>query len=330
MAPFALAAYSPKLSAATNDDATYVDVSTGAADSPTAAVTLYVPAGWGANFYLIDSDVVGTVSGQGVAADSGGKAVDFKGVIHGGTATTSVTYGGATTTVGSLAASCVGTANASAVEGYWVAQLSVAGQTVQIPMYLIQIFPLDPQSQFASFAITTCFPPPDVAAGTAGRAPLGLKITDWNLSLTEGVTPFQPAWYVWESQATPYGSGTGQALSTGTVEIQSVDRYPFELTSSTKPLAGSRGQLVVSGRLSEGGKGVANTPVSVLVGKKVVGKASTGGKGTYTLKIAASKSAKVWATATVATRTLPSCLQPVFAPMPCTSSTIGGFTATSS
>ena len=124
---------------------------------------------------------------------------------------------------------------------------------------------------------------------------------------------------------TPYTPGTGKVNAAGTFEVQSVDRTPQVLTTKAKKKAG---KVAVSGRLVAGGKGVTGISVTILAGKKSVGKAVTKAGGYYSKLVTAPGTAKFSASVAVAPRKAASCT-PYFAPAPCAGSWVAGFTAKS-
>ena len=78
---------------------------------------------------------------------------------------------------------------------------------------------------------------------------------------------------------TPYSPGTGKVNPAGTVEVQSVDRTPQVLTVRAKKT--EAGKVAVSGRLVAGGRGVSGVSVTILAGKKAVGKGVTKAGGYF-------------------------------------------------
>ena len=102
-----------------------------------------------------------------------------------------------------------------------------------MPAYVDDVPLTIPLSSIANNTITFCLPPPDVPAGTPGRAALGAKLVSATLNITD-VFSAAPQWYTWHATVTPYSPGTGKANPAGTVEVQSVDRTPQQLTVRAK------------------------------------------------------------------------------------------------
>lgn len=320
----AVAAYTPTFSASTNDAGASISYTQGAADDPPAAITFWVPAGFTALLAFSEGDVIGTATGKAVAADLGGALISLTGTINAALPTTTISFAGATTPLSALAVLCTGTATHS---GYWVINLSASGQTLQVPAYVDDIPITNPLSELANTTIRVCLPPPDVPTGTPGRASLGAKVTAATLSPNVFSAP--PGWYTWRLTATPYTPATGKANAAGTVEVQSIDRSPQELTLKARAVKSKRRTAAVSGRVIAGGKGVSGVDVSILIGKTVVARAKSKAGGTYSARITLPRAAAtLTATATAASRSAAGCTGS-FPPVPCTGSSYSGFTAKS-
>jgi hypothetical protein len=318
----AAAGITPLFSATTTADATVVSYSQLPGDDPIAAVTFFVPVDYAALLAQPEGEVVGTVTAAAIAADLANSPLALKGTIVAASATTTITSSGASVALGTAAVACTGTATHGA---YWVLNLSAAGQTLQVPAFVDDVPLTIPLSSIANNTITICLPPPDVPAGTPGRASLGAKLTSATLRITD-VFSAAPAWYTWHATVTPYTPGTGKANVAGRFEVQSLDRTPQMLTAKAKKK--KAGKIAVSGRLVTGGKGVAGIPVTILAGKKSVGKATTKAGGYFAALVSAPGTAKFSATVAVAPRKSASCVA-AFAPAPCVGSWVAGFTAKS-
>ncbi len=321
LASSAAAGITPLFSATTTADATVVSYTQLPGDDPVAALTFFVPVDYAALLAQPEGEVVGTISATAVATDLGGATLALKGNIVAASATTTISSGGATVALGTAAVACTGTATHGA---YWVLNLSAAGQTLQVPAYVDDVPLTTPLSSIANNTIAFCLPPPDVAAGTPGRASLGAKLVSATLSITD-VFSAAPNWYTWHATVTPYAPGTGKVNPAGKIEVQSVDRTPQVLTVKAKKRLG---KVAVSGRLVAGGRGVSGISVAILTGKKSVGKAVTKAGGYFSTLVTASGTARFSASVAVAPRKTATC-SPSFAPAPCAGSWAAGFTAKS-
>jgi hypothetical protein len=321
----AWASYAPKL-AVTSDPSgtTTLSFSQSTTDDSTAAMTFYVPSDFLATLGgRAEGDSLGTAVAKVIATDLGGSTLSLSGSVTQARSTTTVSVAGATTPLSDLGARCTGTPTHS---DFWILNLAGSGQTLQLPMFVDQVFPDAPLGSAVSFTIAVCLPPPDVPAGTPARAPFGAKLVDATLRLT-GVFSVIPSWYIWHLQATPYVAGTGNANTAGSVEAESQDRSPQDVSLSAR-VDRRTGQVVATGKVKQGGKGVTGAKVQILAGNKALASVTSGPGGSYR---AAFKTAarSLTATVAVAVRTLPSCVQPIRAPLPCVSATVGGFVASS-
>jgi hypothetical protein len=319
----AVAGLTPALSATTTADATVVSYSQAPGDDPVAAITFYVAAGYAALLAQPEGDVLGTATAKAVAADLSSANLALSGQIVAAGATSTITSAGATVPLSAAAVACTGTATHSA---FWILNLTGSGQTLQVPAFVDDVPLTSPLSTLANNTIKICLPPPDVPAGTPGRATSGTKLVSMTLNITD-VFSAAPLWYLWHATVTPYTPGAGKANAAGTVEVQSVDRTPQEVTITTRA-AKKAGSMLVFGKIRAGGKGIAGAEVSILAGKTAVGKATSGPGGNYQAVVTAPAAATFSATTVVAPRAIASC-SAYFAPAPCAGAWYAGFSATS-
>ncbi len=102
---------------------------------------------------------------------------------------------------------CLGTVQPLAT---WVMTLGAAGQTLTVPTYLVAT--TGTQTALGPAYIQVCLPPPDIPAGTPGRATFGAKLYSADLTIA-GV--FSSATGTWVSFWTPYRPGVGQVNVAG-------------------------------------------------------------------------------------------------------------------
>jgi hypothetical protein len=320
----AVAAYTPKFSAGATEAGATLNYSQAATDDAPAAITFWVPTGFTALLSFPEGEVIGTASGEAVAADLAGTRLTLKGNITNALATTTISFAGSTVALSSLATLCTGTATHTA---YWVVNFTASGQALQVPAYVDDIPITSPLADIANTTIKICLPPPDVPAGTPGRASLGAKVTSATLSPDTFSAP--PAWYRWLMTATPYSPGTGKANPAGSVELQSLDRTPQELSLKATKVKGKAKTVLVTGKVSSGGKGVAGADVKVMIGTKVVGSTKSRAGGAYAVRVVLPRaSATLRATATAPVRAGGTCTA-TFPPIPCAGATTAGFSVKS-
>ena len=83
------------------------------------------------------------------------------------------------------------------------------------------------------------------------------KVVSLTMQLNEMFSTLS-GWYVWRLVATPYAAAASTPNTAAGVEAESLDRTPQDLSLSAKA-AGKR-RVQISGRLTEGDKGVAECP----------------------------------------------------------------------
>jgi hypothetical protein len=210
--------------------------------------------------------------------------------------------------------------------------LSAAGQTLEVPLFVLTLSPASPQSAFASAFILLCLPPPDVPAGTPGRAAFGAKVFDAALTL-KGVFPSTLALKaradarktLWRALAIAWLAGKGQVDGTSARELQATDTVPKTLGCTARKVA-KRLRAAVACKLTEAGEPVAGATVTLRGGQRVL-TGRTNAAGTFTgSALLRATTARLAATAVIPARDT-SCL-PGVGPAPTGACTISGATLT--
>ena len=276
----ASAALTPRLSASTSPAGSAVSYSQAATDDPVAKITYYVPSGFTALLAQPAGEVVGTVSATALAADLGNATLPLRGTIVAADATTTVSVAGQQVPLSVAATQCTGTATHGA---FWILNLTASGQTLQVPAYVDDVPLTVPLSDIANNTIQICLPPPDVPAGTPGRATFGAKLV--SATFISEVFSVPPGSYTWRAVVTPYTPGRGTANPAGTVEAQSVDRTPQQVTIAGRAVRGKVRTVRVTGRVRAATSGVAGVRVQVLLGTRVLGRATTRAGGVWTTTV---------------------------------------------
>lgn len=302
----ALAAFSPKLivssttpQAAGGGGPVRLGVLANNSDDPTARVTIYVPTG-----YQLGSPAVGTklgdVTATASAADLGGAILPLTGqlLVVDPNAFTAAQKAGMT--------QCLQGATQSQT---WDLRLTAAGQTLDIPMYVLAGSATDVAAGYQT-KLLVCLPPPDVPAGTAGRAQFGAKLLSATFSASAITQPAASGDFRWTSLWTPYNPGKGTVNAAGSVETQSLRHIPTQVkltvtkkkvtTTKVKRIKGKkhvirtvRTLVRYSSRVTENG----TPPASVAITTTAAGRKVGGASGAFYL--ASGKSATVKATAVV-------------------------------
>jgi hypothetical protein len=342
LASSALASFTPKLIASSSaGGAVRIGVVVSNSDDPTARVTIYIPSG-----YQVATPATGTklgaVTATAAAADLGGAVLPLTGELD------------AIPPNPTAAATC-----GVAPSQTWDLHLTAAGQTLDIPLYVVPGTAGEVAAGFPT-KLVVCLPPPDVPTGTPGRATFGAKLLSAQFDSSAITQPSAAGDLRWTSLWTPYNPGKGTPKPAGTVETQSIRHIPTVLNQTitkkkltsfvTKRVKGKkhrvkviRTQVKFSATVTANGAAPASVKVSTSAGGKRVGAAS----GSFIL--AAGKSAKVTSTALLnqgasvptGQAAVPAdlfytdlgitgCTTAIGAGLPCVDATVGGETLTAS
>jgi hypothetical protein len=278
----AFASFAPKLVVSSLDvgGPTRIGVVTSNADDPTAKVTIYVPTGFGVATPAPNTKL-GDVTATAAAADLGGAVLPLTGELDAIAAT-------ATTTA--AAQQCGVTPTQT-----WDLHLTAAGQTLDIPMFVVTT--VGSEAAMGPAKLVVCLPPPDVPAGTPGRATFGAKLLSATFSSTAIAEPTTTGDYRWTSLWTPYNPGKGTPNAAGSVETQSLRHLPIILHFATSKkrvvtytkVKGKRVKHVATvlrwkANVTENGKAPGSATIGVFYKNKRIG----GAAGKLTLRGVAS------------------------------------------
>jgi hypothetical protein len=224
-------------------------------DDAVAKVTMYVPLGYQLNAPNVGQKV-GDVTARARAADLGNAILPLTGTI----------MAVDPASVAAQSAQCDDVVHAAT----WVMNLTAAGQTLQIPMFIDAT--TGAEAALAVYKIVVCLPPPDLPAGTPGRATFGAKLVFAQFDVNALANPPATGDYRWRSLWTPYTPGTGTPNAAATVEAQSLVRLPSQVTLRAKKVkvhkkGKVRTLVALSGRLSRNFVGAPGVRVSLQDGK---------------------------------------------------------------
>ena len=319
----AFAVYSPTLAISPGNLSTgaagaqTIKFTSSAADDATAKLTIYAPLGYTVNLSQAVGAKIGKVNAQIIAVALGGALLPLTGdiIVDDPAKYTS-------------APSSVGCAGAAAHNAVWLLNLSVAGQTLAVPVYVDKT--TGAEATFASMKLQTCLSSPNATVAQGGNS-VGAKAVSVDFTFN-GVlaNPATAGDNTWRALFTPYVTGGIAINPAGTIESRSIVRLPASLT-----LAAAAGK--VGGTVTEGGKGLAGLRVEIWAGTSVkklakLGTVKTKSDGSFSYK--SKKGTTYQAKVTLGTRgnTTAGCAGgsfPAFAPLPCATATIGGWTAAS-
>jgi len=314
-------------------------------DDPTAKVSIYIPTGYQVNTTTGVGTKLGDVTATAAAADLGGAVLPLTGELD-------------VAAPDAAAATQCGTTDVQ----MWNLKLTAAGQTLNVPMHLVQANAAESASGY-SYKLVICLPPPDVPAGTPGRAQFGAKLLSATFSVSAITQPTASGDFRWTSLWTPYNPGKGTANAAGSVEAQSIRHIPTQVkldvtkkkvtTVKTKRIKGKkhvirtvRTLVRFSARVTENG----SSPGRVVITTTAAGKKVGGDSGAFYLP--SGKSAIVTSTAVVDSDSgnvptgqpanaaadlfyhdlgASACVKSaIFGGLPCTGATLGGVRITAS
>jgi hypothetical protein len=318
--PSALAAYtSAKLEVTQTGNVARIKASLSGDADPTASVRIFVPSGTSLTTSQTPGTVLGPVEALVKALDLGGADLPLTGQV--------VVAAPGQIPLGAQAA-CIGSTTPLSS---WVLVLTAAGQTLTVPAYLLATS--GALTSLGPAFIQVCLPPPDVPAGTPGRATFGAKLYSATLTV-QGVFGAVPSG-AWISFWTPYNVGVGTPNVAGTVVA------PAAVAPGSVALAARRSGrgAIVTGRVTQGGQARGGATVTISGGPRAgslrrLGRARVTASGTFTFRARTGTFFRATAVAPAATApALCTTLAPLFAalgnPPPCLNPTTNGFTAQS-
>jgi hypothetical protein len=286
-----------------------------ATDQQPAKIQIYVPAGYTLNTSAAPGQTIGTTTGVVIARDQGNIDLPLTGDVL----------------VADPAqhATDVCSPGAPAV---WILQLSVAGQTINLPVYISPT--AGPETGLGQAKLSVCLAPADTPVGSPGRSPFGAQLKSATFTVNNVFTP--PTGAVrWDSLVTPYGSGNGIPNAAGTVEARAF-AGPGAITLAGTVVSKTKRIVRLQGKVTAAGVGIVGATVNLYLSGKLRYKKKTNGSGGYGFLLQKKKGSKVTTTifqakVTVAERdvTAVGCASPAVPPIPCVSATQGAFTATS-
>ena len=321
----ASAALTPRLSASTSPAGSAVSYSQAATDDPVAKITYYVPSGFTALLAQPAGEVVGSVSATALAADLGNATLPLRGTIVAADATTTVTVSGQQVPLSAAATQCTGTATHGGVLDPQPDRLrsDAAGAGVRRRRAAHRAAVRHREQHDPDLPAAA-----GRARGHAGPCDVRREARLGHVHL-RGVQ--RPAGLVHVARCghAVHAGPRARRTPAGTVEAQSVDRTPQQVTIAGRAVKGKVRTVRVTGRVRAAESGVAGVRVQVLLGTRVLGRATTraGGVWTTTVRLPTA-TALLRASATAAATSAGACTAS-FPPVPCAGKTFGGFVALS-
>jgi hypothetical protein len=308
--PAAMAAYtSPKLEVTQTATGVVVKASLDPNDDPTARVAINAPVGTQLTTTQAPGAVLGPVRAIVKALDLAGADLPLEGQLV-------VAAPGQVPAAAQTA--CIGSTTPLAT---WVMVLTAAGQTLTVPTYLLP----QPTTPLGPAFIVICLPPPDVPAGTPGRATFGAKV--YSAELTINGVFGRVASGAWISSWVPYTPGAGTANVAGAV-VSPAAMAPGAVTLSAR----TRGTgATLTGRVTQGGQPRGGVTVTIFgaaraTGLRSVGRARVAANGAFTFRARTGTFFRARAVAAPGTAAAV-CAQvrPLISTVPCVNPTANGF-----
>lgn len=313
----AFAAYTtPTLRVTQVGQKTTISVTQSDKDDATAAASIYAPAGTTTTLSQAPGTTLGTVKAQVTALALGGALLPLTGEIK-------VAPPGAVAAASQQA--CI---QAAAPAATWLMVLQAAGQTLNVPMYVLTT--TGTEAALGPAKIVVCLPPPDVPVDKGG-ATFGAKLYIAEFSVEGVFNPLSAG--AWVAIWTPYTALIGQVNAAASVAS------PAAIAPGALTARAAKSGLVktkVSGKVTQGGQGFGSAKIEIWAGLtrgtlKKVATTTTKADGSYTFTY--GKRAVFFRARTVIAggRAAP----PVCAlftgrlPVPCVNPTVNGFVAQS-
>lgn len=293
-----------------------IKLSQDASDQQPSRINIYLPAGYTANTSATPGTTIGTTTGVVIARDQGNIDLPLTGDVI----------------VADPASHTKDPCSPGNNLAVWILQLSVAGQTINLPVYLNPTAGIE--TGLGSAKLTVCLAPSDTPMGSPGRSPFGAQLKSATFTVNNVFTT--PAGAArWESLWTPWSVGTGVPNPVGTIEARAFVG-PGAITLAARVTSKAKRVVSLNGRVSASGVGVVGATVSLLLNGKARYKAKTTANGAYKFMLQKKKGSKVTTTffqskVTVGEQdvTTAGCASPAAPPIPCVSATQGAFTAIS-
>ena len=207
-------------------------------------MNIFVPSGYGATLNQPAGTGIGNVDATALAHD-GGLTLPLSGPV--------TTDDPAKHT----ADACSPGTNAAV----WNLNLSVAGQTLVVPVYVNPT--VGPATALGAYKLTICLPPWDVPVGTPGRAFEGAQLLDAKFTVNKiFTTPTAGGVLKWETLFTPYNAGKGTPNAAATFEARAFVPVPISLGLHASYVKKTN-TWKLSGAANEGGLPVAGLTIKV-------------------------------------------------------------------
>jgi hypothetical protein len=252
-----------------NAQSTTIHIALPQTDDPIAAINVYVGAGYAAKLDQAAGTNIGTVDATAFS-HTAGLTLPLNGPV------TTDSPGGYT----SQSTACARTPASAAV---WILNLSVAGQTLKLPLFVTPT--AGAEQALGAYKLSVCLTPWDIPESLGG-APQGAQVLDVRFTVNNVfTTPTSGSLVKWETLFTPYNPGKGTANAAGTFEARAFVPLPIILGVKAS-YAKKTNTWTLSGKATEGGLAVPSLPLRVARGLSATrlvskGTAKTTASGTF-------------------------------------------------
>lgn len=244
----ALAAYTPKMVVGGTNHAlggggpVTFNITQVETDDPTFRMDLYSPLGYDVALTATPGQQIGTVSALVKVGALGGAKVPVTGTLN------------AVDPAQHVNNQC----SPGAHTAVWTITVTLAGTPVTVPVYVDRITS-GPETAFASSRIRVCFNHP----ADRVRNPSGAQLLQVAFSTDVFTNPNTLGIYRWVGLFTPYGP-TGVPNAAGSVQTQTVQRLPVQLTLAAKKVKRKGTTFVLlSGALRSGDQNVSRQAITL-------------------------------------------------------------------
>jgi hypothetical protein len=227
-----------------SNDTTVMHFNVATTSDPVAAVNIYTGTNL-VNLGGTPGTTIGSVEATAIAHDQGGLTLPLSGAV----------------VTDDPAKHATDPCSPGSNQAVWNMNLSVAGQTLVVPIYVNKT--TGGAQSLGAYNLKICLPPWDLPVGTPGRAAFGAQVVDAKLTLNKIFTaPTSAGQSIWEALFTPYFAGKGTPNAAGTWEARAIVLLPVVLSINVKYVAKTN-TWRLTGKLTEGGKPVPRWTVRI-------------------------------------------------------------------
>jgi hypothetical protein len=206
----------PKLLVQEHGRSTTIEIVHDDLDDAAADLAILAPAGYEVALAQPPGTALGTAHGLVTAPGLGLARIVVAGDVTVRSPDSLVRPADQAVSLAESAERCTGTPSHAA---FWVLTLRGSGATLELPLF---VDATAPAARFASARIRACLAPPDVPAGTPGRAPLGYELASMAITLRDVFGAAPAGERRWRLLETEYARATSTPNPADRSESQAV------------------------------------------------------------------------------------------------------------